>query len=98
MERIDIIDSVYESIQGNYRSVEALMSSLYDKHLQNPKDEDLKLILANVVEIAKGITQTQASMLELYPEDVKQANLPNLDDRYDSLNEGMSTLMNGKSK
>lgn len=91
-------DMVYQGIQKNYGDVELLISTLYDRYMKNPEDEEMKMILLQTLEMAKGITRTQEAMLELYPEEVKKANLSNAEDRRNALDDSISTLMNGRTK
>jgi len=91
-------DMVYQGIQKNYGDAELLISTLYDRYMKNPEDEEMKMILLQTLEMAKGITRTQEAMLELYPEEVKKANLSNAEDRRNALDDSISTLMNGRTK
>ena len=91
-------DMIFSCARDNYNDAESLISVLYDRCMKNPDDEEMRLILAQTVQMAKGIARTQEAILELYPEDVKQANLPSVEAKINSLDEDISTIMSGKAK
>lgn len=91
-------DMIFSCARDNYNDAELLISVLYERCMKNPDDEEMRMILAQAVHIAKGIARTQQAVLELYPEDVKQANLPSVEAKINSLDEDFSTIISGKTK
>ena len=95
MEKLDF---VYQETQNSYRKAETLMSSLYDRYMKNPEDEEIKAILIQAIEVAKGINKTQEATLELYPENVKETCISGVNDINSVLDESIDSLMLDRTK